>query len=96
MDIDMAKKTEQISVRMPPDVFDGLQKIKDAHGLEPAEVLRRCAEAVVQFHSERGYFALPVRIIPDAAFLAAVKETPAANYRPGAPASQTPAKKKSA
>jgi hypothetical protein len=70
MDIDlMAKKTEQVNVRMAADVFDGLQAIKEGHGLEPAEILRRCAEAVVKFHKENGFFSIPVHIEPEATFL---------------------------
>ena len=67
---DVALKLDaQMTLKMPKALLDGLQRIKDSHGTEPAEVLRRLAEAAVQFHQQHGFFTFPVKVEPEAGFL---------------------------
>lgn len=74
-DTPMAKKSEQISVRLDDETFATLGEINSRHGLEPVLVARRCLEAVTAFYRENGYFAFPVKILPEREFLAAVMKT---------------------
>jgi len=81
----MAQKFDaQLNLKMPKALLEGLQSIKESHGLEPAEVLRRLGEAAVAFYHEKKYFSFPVRLWPEAEFLTAVintAETPADRAR---------------
>ena len=59
----------QLNFKMPRALLDGLNEIKKAHGLEPAEVLRRLGDAAVAFYQENGFFSFPVRLEPEEGFI---------------------------
>jgi len=65
----------QLNFKMPSSLLDGLNDIKKAHGLEPAEILRRLGESAVAFYREKGYFTFPIRLFPEKEFLTAVLNT---------------------
>ncbi len=69
MQIHVAKKNEQVSVRMTPEVFEGLKRIKDESGIEPSDLLRRCADAAIKFHKAGGTFDVPLKLSPDVEYL---------------------------
>ena len=72
-----AKLDAQLNIKMPKSLLDGLLLIKEKHGIEPAESLRRAGEAMVQFYRKNGYFSFPVVITPEAEFIQAVVKTSA-------------------
>lgn len=78
-DEQMAKKSDQISVRLDPDTFKALTEIHEKHGLEPVAVARRCLDAVAAFYRENGYFAFPVKLQPGDLW-AEIHAKSAANY----------------
>jgi len=60
----MAKKTEQISVRMDPALYRTLTEIERRHGLPPTEMARRALEEIAAFYKQHGWFSFPARIEP--------------------------------
>jgi hypothetical protein len=57
-------KSEQISVRLPPELFHTLQQIQSHHRISPVELARGLLESAADFYLERGYFGFPVEIYP--------------------------------
>lgn len=60
----MATKTEQISVRMPPELYRTLMQIEKKHGLPATEVARRALEEIAAFYKKHGWLSFPLRIEP--------------------------------
>ena len=60
----MATKTEQISVRMPPELYRTLMEIEKKHGLPATEVARRALEEIAAFYKKHGWLSFPLRIEP--------------------------------
>lgn len=60
----MASKTEQISVRMPPELYRTLMQIEKKHGLPATEVARRALEEIASFYKKHGWLSFPLRIEP--------------------------------
>jgi hypothetical protein len=62
----VSKKTDQISVRLPPETMAVLREIHARHGLIPTEPTRRLIESAVEFYRKNGWFGFPVEIYPHA------------------------------
>lgn len=60
----MASKTEQISVRMPPELYRTLMQIEKKHGLPATEIARRALEEIAGFYKKHGWLSFPLRIEP--------------------------------
>ncbi len=62
----MAKKTDQISVRLDPETMCTLRQIEERHGLIPTEFTRRLLDSALAFYREHGWFSFPVTVHPEA------------------------------
>lgn len=69
----MATKTEQISVRMPPELYRTLTEIEKKHGIPVTEVARRALEEIAAFYKKHGWLSFPLRIEPVAGRLEIVR-----------------------
>jgi hypothetical protein len=56
----MATKTEQISVRMPPELYRTLMQIEKKHGLLATEIARRALEEIAVFYKHPRVAQLPI------------------------------------
>ena len=72
----MSKKTDQISVRLPPETMAVLREINARHGLIPTEFTRRLIESAVDFYRQNGWFSFPVDISPHSLQQVAESATP--------------------
>ncbi len=62
----MAKKTDQISVRLDPATMSTLREIEERHGLIPTEFTRRLLDSALGFYREHGWFSFPATVYPEA------------------------------
>lgn len=69
----MASKTEQISVRMPPELYRTLMQIEKKHGLSATEIARRALEEIAGFYNKHGWLNFPLRIEPLAGRLVMIR-----------------------
>jgi hypothetical protein len=65
----MAKKTGQLSIRISPELVEGVEAIEEKHHLGQAEIVRGLVEAAVKFYQQNGFFSFPVHLEPEASFL---------------------------
>ena len=69
------KNDDRLTIRLPSDLLTTLEEIQKQHGLNATEIARRCLEQVAAFYRENGYFAFPVKILPEKEFLQNVVRT---------------------
>jgi hypothetical protein len=61
----MQKLTDQITVRLHPDLRAAMQEIEARHRIGAAEFVRGLVEAGVAMYRKRGAFGFPVEVIPE-------------------------------
>jgi hypothetical protein len=61
----MQKLSDQITVRLAPELRADIHEIEARHRIGAAEFVRGLVEAGVSLYREQGYFSFPVEVIPD-------------------------------
>ncbi len=61
----MQKLTDQITVRLHPDLRAAMQEIEARHRIGAAEFVRGLVEAGVAMYRKRGTFGFPVEVLPE-------------------------------
>jgi hypothetical protein len=61
----MPKLTDQITVRLHPEVRAAMQEIEARHRIGAAEFVRGLVEAGVAMYRSKGFFSFPVEVVPD-------------------------------
>ena len=72
---EVSKKSGQLNVSIPPELVDTLSEIHAKHGIPAPELVRTLLGGVAEFYKTNGYFAFPVRILPEREFLKNVLKT---------------------
>jgi hypothetical protein len=62
----VAKKTDQISVRLDPETMSALREIEERHGLIPTEFTRRLLDGALEFYRKHGWCSFPATVYPEA------------------------------
>jgi len=60
----MQKLTDQITVRLHPELRAAMQEIEARHRIGAAEFVRGLVEAGVEMYRRRGAFGFPVEVMP--------------------------------
>jgi len=60
----MRELTEQITIRLSPELRDAIKEIEDRHRIGAAEFIRGLLEAGVAMYQSRGFFSFPVKVTP--------------------------------
>ncbi len=61
----MHKLTDQITVRLRPELRTAMQEIEETHRIGAAEFVRGLVEAGVAMYRSHGFFSFPVEIVPE-------------------------------
>jgi hypothetical protein len=61
----MPKLSDQITVRLTPELRAAIQEIEARHRIGGAEFVRGLVEAGVSMYRAHGFFSFPVEVIPD-------------------------------
>lgn len=61
----MPKLSDQITVRLTPELRAAIQEIESRHRIGAAELVRGLVEAGVAMYRAHGSFSFPVEVIPE-------------------------------
>jgi hypothetical protein len=61
----MKKLSDQITVRLSPEMRTAIHDIEARHRISAAEFVRGLVEAGIEMYRTQGYFSFPVEIVPD-------------------------------
>jgi len=61
----MPKLSDQITVRLTPELRAAIQEIESRHRIGAAEFVRGLVEAGISMYRAQGAFSFPVEVVPD-------------------------------
>lgn len=64
----MPKLSEQITVRLTPELRSSIDEIEQRHRIGAGEFVRGLVEAGVALYRSQGWFSFPVQVLPDEGF----------------------------
>jgi hypothetical protein len=61
----MKKLSDQITVRLSPEMRAAIHEIEARHRISAAEFVRGLVEAGIDMYRSQGFFSFPVEVVPD-------------------------------
>jgi predicted DNA-binding protein len=61
----MKKLSDQITVRLSPEMRAAIHEIEARHRISAAEFVRGLVEAGIDMYRTQGFFSFPVEVVPD-------------------------------